>query len=221
MKDNGKETAGVASYILDSNKCGGRETSKIFINVEELHGIIERTNNVREEEIQLFKPAEKVEEVKGGKVLLLSQQKSHSHKKMRAEVVNAKLKYAEKANTIWKEKADDEEFKDPLGKLMFVQLLQKAERFLSPHLQVLITGIIASNGSTRYSVAFLRGELKHMKECAAKTVNIHNIHTDVAGFKKNMTIQDTCNDPAFGSICSCKRNCSANALENNQEIYTV
>lgn len=217
MKDNGKETAGTASYILDSNECGGRETAKIFINVEELHGIIERTNNVREEEIQFFKPAEKVEEMKGGKVLLLPRQKSHSHKKMRVEVVNAKLKYAEKANTIWKEKAD-EEFKDPLEKLMFVQLLQKAERFLSQHLQVLITGIIASNGSTRYSVAFLRGELKHMKECAAKTVNIH---TDVDGFKNNMTIQDTRNDPAFGSICSCKRNCSANALENNQEIYTV
>jgi hypothetical protein len=80
-------------------------------------------------------------------------------------------------------------------------------------LPVLVTGVTTTGKGTKYLVAskyghikgsFSRGLLHYTEQYTAETLQIY---TDVEGFKR-LSLQEASTELAYGSICSCKRDCS-------------
>jgi hypothetical protein len=85
----------------------------------------------------------------------------------------------------------------------------RVKKIYFPHLPVAITGTSINGAVTKYIVAskhgylrrtFVRRDLSHRKK-------IHCTNTELGfrcgGFKKNLSLQDACNELAVGTTCNC------------------
>jgi len=140
---------------------------------------------------------------------------SPSRKKIRLEVKEAKLKQAKKVNELRRKKAGKLKRKENLeiGDICTVST-QGLKKIYFPYLPVMITAVSNKGDCRVYSVAskhgyirgtFMRDNLQHHKNYTAE---ILNFSTELDGFKKNLSLQNACDEVALGTSCNCSGDCS-------------